>query len=351
MGWRRFLRLAFALVLAGLSTGLILLVWGNGITASGLALSCLMLSTALGAFVRRPAERRARLAWCVGVAGGCVGFLTFIASRLWTEPEPQSFRFVESGRRDAAPPWLSRLVDERETVLTGLRFSNLLGMIRGREMEHLDLLLRQSYSHDFEPWPNAALINALPTLPRHLEHLPSGGGRFPCLVFLHGFGGQLTGYLRVLEQAFGERYVIVAPFLDFTGAFWSERGKAAVNALVTKHLPPEVDRERIFLVGLSNGAIGTTAILQDPEMAPLFRGFVLVSGSGEVQTSKLLADVLMISGSEDQRFPLAYNEGIAEALRGSGAHVETLVLPADHFIWFSHSRLMSDAIEHWVSKR
>jgi hypothetical protein len=223
---RRLLQLGLALVLAGLSTGLILLVWGNGITASGLALSCLMLSTALGAFVSRPAEKRARLAWCAGVAGGSVCFLTFIASRLWTEPEPQSFRFVESGRRDAAPPWLSRLVDERETVLTGLRFSILLGMIRGREMEHLD-----------------------------------------------------------------------------------------------------------------------------PEMAPLFRGFVLVSGSGEVQTSKLVADVLMLAGSEDQRFRLAYNEGIAEALHGSGAHVETLVLPADHFIWFSHSRQMSDAIEHWVSKR
>jgi hypothetical protein len=137
--------------------------------------------------------------------------------------------------------------------------------------------------------------------------------------------------------------VIVAPFLDFTGAFWSERGKQAVRSLVTEHLPPAVDRERVFLVGLSNGAIGATAILQDPALARHFRGFILVSGSGQVRPSRLSADVLMIIGSEDERFPLAYNEGVAQALRESGAQVETSILSADHFVGWPSDELAGAA--------
>lgn len=246
---------------------------------------------------------------------------------------------------------LLALVDERETVLSGLQLSNLLGMIRGSEMEHLDELLRRAYSADFEPWPNAALINALPTLPRHLEHVPEGSTNRPCLVFLHGFGGQLTAYLRVLERALGDRYVIAAPFLDFTGGFWTPRGKAAVKALVSEHLPREVDRDRVFLIGLSNGAIGATAILQDPELAQYFRGFILVSGAGEVVRRELDAEVLMIMGSEDPRFPITYNDRIATILLESGARVETEVVAGDHFIWLSHSREMTDTVDRWVSRR
>jgi predicted esterase len=349
--WRLVARLIGGGVLSVLVPVLLLLVSANGMTASGLALMGLMAAIGVVAFVRRPVAKRLRLAWIGTVSLSTLGFVFFIVSRLYSRPEPQAFRFVEQGRRNAKPPWLSRIADERETVLTGLRFSNLLGMIRGPEVEHLDRLLRRAYSPEFEPWPNAAVINALPGLHRHLEHVPVGSTRRPCLVFLHGFGGQLTAYLQVLEQALGDRYVIVAPFLDFTGAFWTERGKQAVTTLVSKHLPPEVDRERVFLVGLSNGAIGTTALLQDPEIARYFRGFILVSGSGEVLRSELDADVLMIAGTEDQRFPVTYNEGVAAALRRSGARVESLSLPADHFIWLSHSRQMTDAIDGWASKR
>jgi predicted esterase len=348
--WLLIARLFGGCTLVTLFFVLVLAVSANGVTLSCLSLTGLLVAIGLIGFVKRPAMARWRALWWLAVAGCLVGVVAFIVVRLWSVPSPQAFRFVEGGRRDASPPWLSRIADERETVLMGLQVSNLFGMIRGREMEHLEILLERAYSPEFEPWPNAALINALPSLPRHLEHVPAGSSR-PCLVFLHGFGGQLTAYLRVLDLALGDRYVIVAPFLDFTGAFWTPRGKAAVRTLVAEHLPPEVDPERVFLVGLSNGAIGTTALMQDPDVARYFRGFILVSGSGEVVRHELQSDVLMIMGSEDPRFPLAYNQGVAERLRASGAQVETSILAADHFIWLSHSRQMTDAIDRWVSKR
>ncbi len=349
--WSTVVRLFCGCSSVALFLVLVLLVSANGVTSSAFALACWLVPMGLVAFGKRPSTSRQRSLLWFAVAAGGLGFVAFVAVRLWAAPSPQAFRFVERGQRETSPPWLSRVVRERETVLTGLRFSNLMGMIRGREMEHLKVLLERAYSPDFEPWPNAALINALPSLPRHLEHVPAGAGRRPCLVFLHGFGGQLSAYLDVLNRALGDRYVIVAPFLDFTGAFWTPPGKAAVRALVAEHLPPEVDRERVFLVGLSNGAIGTTALLQDDEIARHFRGFILVSGSGQVARKELRSDVLMIAGSEDPRFPLAYNQSVARALRQSGAQVETVILPADHFIWLSHSREMTAAIDRWASAR
>jgi predicted esterase len=328
---------------------LVVFAAANGVTTSTLALTALALAIGLICFVRLPAAGRGRAA-LLAVTTLCVlGILTFVGARLFAAPPPQSFRFVEEGRRDAPPPWISRLADERETVLVGLHLSNALGFVKGREKDHLEELLLSAYSAPWRPWPNAALIDSSPDSARHLEHVPTGIARLPCIVFLHGFGGQLTAYLRVLHQAFGSRFAIVAPFLDYTGAFWTPRGKAVVRTLVTRDLPPEVDRTRMFLVGLSNGAAGATAILQDPELSGRFRGFVLVSGVSEIGQPSLRANVLLIAGTKDDRFPLEYIKGAAEALRESGAQVQLEAFPADHFLWLSHAQEMTTTIDSWVS--
>lgn len=328
---------------------LVVFAAANGVTTSTLALAALVTAIGLTCFVRLPAAGRGRAAMLAVAALCATGILTFIGARLFAAPAHQSFRFVEDGRRDATPPWMSRLADERETVLTGLYFSNAVGLVEGREMDHLDDLLRSAYAAPWRPWPNAALIDSAPGAARHLEHVPAGMTQVPCIVFLHGFGGQLTAYLRVLHEAFGSRFAIVAPFLDYTGAFWTPRGKALVSDLVTAHLPPEVDRTRVFLVGLSNGAAGATAILQDPELSQRFRGFMLVSGFSEIARPSLRANVLLIAGTNDDRFPLQSIEGAAEQLRESGAHVKLEALPADHFLWLSHAREMTTTMDTWLS--
>ncbi|MDC3984591.1 alpha/beta hydrolase family protein [Polyangium jinanense] len=342
-------RMLGAIALVLLALVLILFVAANGVTTSTLALGALSVAIGLMTMVRPPPDGSRRVAWSTTTALCLIGVSTFVVARLLAVPPPQEFHFVEEGRRDASPPWLSRLADERETVLAGLYFSDVLGLIKGRERDHLDQLLRDAYAESSRPWPNAVLIESSSHASRHLEHVPRGGAAVPCIVFLHGFGGQLTAYVRVLHQAFGDRFVIVAPFLDYTGAFWTPRGKAVVSALVTKHLPPEVDRSRIFLVGLSNGATSATAILQDPELSRQFRGFVLVSGIGEVVQPNPGANVLLIAGTDDPRFPLDHIQSTAESLRGSGARVNVETFPADHFLWLSHAREMTAAIDDWLS--
>ncbi|CAN91349.1 MULTISPECIES: alpha/beta hydrolase family protein [Sorangium] len=342
-------RILGAIALVLLAAAQLLFVAANGVTASTLTLGALSVAICLTTMVRPPPDGARRVAWITTTALCLMGVSTFVVVRFRAVPPPQEFRFVDEGRRDASPPWLSRLADERETVLAGLYFSESLGFVKGRERDHLDQLLRNAYSESSRPWPNAVLVESSSHALRHLEHVPSSGTAVPCIVFLHGFGGQLTAYLRVLHQAFGDRFVIVAPFLDYTGAFWTPRGKSVVSALVTKHLPAEVDRARIFLIGLSNGAVGATAILQDPELAQQFRGFVLVSGIGEVVQPNLGANVLLIAGTKDTRFPLDDIQRTTETLRGSGVHVKIETFPADHFLWLSHAREMTTTIDGWLS--
>ncbi|MDC0744396.1 alpha/beta hydrolase family protein [Polyangium mundeleinium] len=340
-----------AISMVVLAPVLILFVAANGVTTSTLALGALLVAIGLMTMVRIPPRGSRRVALLTAAALCLVSVSIFVIARLCAVPPPQEFHFAENGRRNAPPPWPSRLVDERETVLTGLYFSDLLGLVKGPETEHLDQLLRNAYAASSPPWPNAVLIASSSDASRHLEHVPRGSTAVPCIVFLHGFGGQLTAYLRVLHQAFGDRFAIVAPFLDSTGAFWTPHGKAVVSALVTKHLPPEVDRSRVFLVGLSNGAVGATAILQDPDLSRHFRGFVLVSGIGEVAQPNAGANVLLMAGSDDARFPLHDIQSAAETLRGRVARVEMETFPADHFLWLSHAREMTTTMNHWLSSQ
>lgn len=313
-----------------------------GLKASSVALALLIVAIAFVTLPRSP--RRPQFIVAIACA---LCTLFFIASRLLAHAKPE-FQFVEQGRRDVSPPIASRIIDEGETVQAGLVATSAMRLIGGPEKDHLGRLLRDAYSTP--AWPNAVLIDSSADVPRHFEHIPANSTSVPCLVFLHGFGGQLTAYLRVLHHAFGDRYAIVAPFLDSGGAFWKPKGKAVVKAIVTKYLPAEVDKTRVYLIGLSNGAIGATAMMQDPESAPLFKGFILVSGRGEVTAPLPRAKALLISGAHDPRFPLDYVKEGAEKMRAAGAEVTFEVLPADHFLWLSHADPMTAAVEAWLSK-
>lgn len=336
----RILGVGASLLLAPI---LLFAIVANGITASSLALASLILAIGLVTLPRFP--RRAH----VVVAAVCLlCALSFIASRLFAHPNPE-FQFVEQGRRNVSPPTLSRIVDEKETVQAGLVLSSAMKLIAGPEKDHLGELLREAYL--YPAWPNAVLIDSSIDVSRHFEHVPANSTSVPCLVFLHGFGGQLTAYLRVLRHTFGSRFAIVAPFLDSNGEFWKPHGKAVVKAIVTKYLPPEVDRNRVFLIGLSNGAVGATAILQDPELAPAFKGFILVSGRGEMTAPMQNASALFITGTSDPRFPVEYVKKGAEAMQENGAEITFETLPAGHFLWLSHADQMTAVMDAWLSKQ
>ncbi|WP_437672101.1 alpha/beta hydrolase [Sorangium sp. So ce131] len=364
-GFRPGARCRVALALAGgaalvpLGGALLVFVGANGATLSALALASLPVLVVLLCFIApRVGRRRRRRVLRAALALFLVDAVYVGARLVRAAPGGPAVRYCEEGDCTRVPPLLARLVDEDETALAGLGFASMTGLIGGAEERALEALLRISYgelraSPRFEGSPNAALVGASSGQARALAWVPPGRPSAPCLVFLHGFGGQLSIYLSALVDAgLGDEFVIVAPFLDAGAQWWRPEGEAAVRDLVEHHLPPSADRGRVFLVGLSNGAIGAARLAQRGEVRRLFRGVILLSGAAEAQAADLAGlDVLVITGAEDPRFPLRGIEQDAASFRERGAAVELEVLAGDHFVLLSDKRAVAARMRTWLEPR
>jgi predicted esterase len=246
--------------------------------------------------------------------------------------------------------------DEGEAALAGLGLAGALGFIGGAERASLDALLRREYaalaaSPRFAGLPAAPLVRAAGHA-RYLQWIPPGRDRAPCLVFLHGFGGQLTVYLRsLIESGLGDDFVVLAPFFEASGRWWSAEGEAIVRDLVERRLPAAADPGQVYLVGLSNGAIGAARLLQRPGLRGLFRGGVLLSGSAAPAAAELRGlELLILAGSDDPRFPIEGVRRDAAELEARGAEVALEALPADHFLILSHAPALAASVRAWAAR-
>ena len=279
------LSLAGVLLAIGSAITAAIYLWANGLTAGTLVLSTLPLLGALAVLSGTRASMRRR-------ALGCA-LLLVVVDLAWTSariarPGGEGLRVcvdTECGGRGA---FWQRVPDEREAARAGLYVSRPSGVVGEREFRAFDVVLDAEYARLPDAWrglPNALLMRSSPSRIESHRWVPplAAGDKAPCIVFLHGFGGALTPYLRAMvESELGKRFVILAPALDNQGVWSSERGLAVVERLVSDQLPAEVDRERAYLVGLSNGSIGATAVLSRPELMARFKGAALISGVGAV---------------------------------------------------------------------
>jgi len=226
----------------------------------------------------------------------------------------------------ARGPWWARLVPERWGVWVAFRLVRGLGMLDGAEAA--------SYSKAFDDalarlpdLPVAGLLWSRPGTARRIVVEPEGDDLLPAVVFLHGFGGLSSAYLSVLVRSLG-RVVIVAPALDVFARWDSARGRAVVEETLQR-LPARVDRRRVVLVGLSNGAIFGA------RYAPAFSGAVLISGLGEPGEPR--GPLAVVSGPLDARIPPSVVRARVQALRAQGQQVDFQeVAGADHVLILTH---------------
>jgi len=316
------LRVSLLLAAAALLAPLTLYLLGNGITVSGLAFAGIPVSLCLLATSRR------RAAALVIAAQ-----LLFVLWRLVVVPrDVEGWRVCDSGVCGRGP-WLAYLAPEREAVLAGLELSRVTGAVEGDEYESFRQTFRAAYPPEVG-LPSAMLMVSTPGSVRSLVHLPPGKARAPCILFLHGFGGLLTPYVRVMaESALGREYVLAAPALDPIGDWSSERASEVLREAI-ETLPPEADRGELYLVGLSNGSI------YGARYAPRFRGTVLLSGVGDPSGGR----ALVISGTNDVRIPIDYVREFVATLPGT----ELRELPADHVMILSHARQWTELAAAWL---
>lgn len=352
----RSLLLSRALAVALASCALVLCVptifyvLGNGLGGGALALAGLPLSTLLGAALLWSPSLR------VGgvLAAVLVGEVLFAALRMGAVESGPPIAYALDGDTGVPPPLLSRLVREPESTRAGVALTRSLGFLDAPDAALLD---QASGAQDQalarmrkgSPGPNALLLRSDESHVQELLWLPEGDGPFPAIVFLHGWGGLLSTYLSALAGTeVGRRYAIVAPALDWQGAWWEDPGWGVVVRTLDT-LPPSIDRSRLFLVGLSNGATGATRLSTLPSLASRFLGTVLLVGVGWVEPGEDLSrPMLVLPGERDNRFPLELVQQTAEDLRARGLPVTCAPQPGDHFNLFTHTDTVAGAMLAWM---
>ena len=179
------------------------------------------------------------------------------------------------------------------------------------------------------------------------------GEKLPCLVFLHGLGGNTKACLWVLSRQ--TRSAVIAP--TFGIGNWEKPGSAEFVADVVREalatLP--LDPERVCLMGYSNGAMGVTrARVKEPG---LFKRLVYLSPiledellAAEAISSRSQSRILILHGGRDQRIPRNLVEGEAGSLKRIGFDVRLKIYDdEDHYLLFSQPDAVLGDVLEWAT--
>jgi predicted peptidase len=185
----------------------------------------------------------------------------------------------------------------------------------------------------------------------YLLFLPEGYGAdpqqtWPLILFLHGAGERgddlelvkKHGIAKVAEQREDFPFVVVSPQCP-QDTWWSayvEALTALLDEIVATHA---VDRDRLYLTGLSMGAYGTWHLAtMYPErfaaLVPICGGGPWFLGFPERVCVLREVPVWVFHGAKDDVVPLEESRKLVEALKACGGDVRFTVYPdAMHDAW------------------
>jgi predicted peptidase len=172
----------------------------------------------------------------------------------------------------------------------------------------------------------------------YLLYLPKSYDKekaWPLVLFLHGAGDKLArikrwGLAQRVEEK-GFPCIMVSP--QSPGRGWDPRSLGALlDDVAAKY---KVDRERIYVTGLSMGGFGTwTLAAAYPEK---FAAIVPICGGGNPADAKKLKGlpIWVFHGAKDRVVPAARSQAMVKALEAAGAKGVkfTLYPDAEHDSW------------------
>lgn len=176
----------------------------------------------------------------------------------------------------------------------------------------------------------------------YLLFLPEGyeksKERWPLMLFLHGAGESGTNLAKVkthgppklVETKPDFPFILVSP--QSQGRGWTPD---ALNALLDQVIREyRVDKDRVYLTGLSMGGYGTwTLAAAHPQK---FAAIVTICGGGNPADAPKLANlpVWVFHGAKDPTVPLQRSKEMVEAIQAAGGNVKFTVYPeAGHDSW------------------
>jgi len=162
---------------------------------------------------------------------------------------------------------------------------------------------------------------------------------WPLLLFLHGAGERGDNLDRVKIHgppkliAGGKEFPFIVVSPQCPGNQWWQPHEltALLDEIVEKY---KVDRDRVYVTGLSMGGFGTWSLAGfTPDR---FAALVPICGGGDALVARRLAhvSVWVFHGAKDPVVPLAASERIVEALKKAKCEVKFTVYPeAGHDSW------------------
>jgi dienelactone hydrolase len=186
---------------------------------------------------------------------------------------------------------------------------------------------------------------------RAQELRPPGNSRFPALVLMHGCHGvsesvrgwgrwfREHGYVALVVDSWGSRGLgeQCTPGEDLPN---TARLDDAVGALRWLHARPYVDRERVGIIGWSNGGVFSMAVVNGPTQErtrargveippPGFKAAVAVypGGCSSLIDQLSVRPLLILVGADDDWTPASECRALTERQRAKGAEVTLVVYP------------------------
>jgi predicted peptidase len=161
---------------------------------------------------------------------------------------------------------------------------------------------------------------------------------WPLVLFLHGAGEsgkdlnkvKTHGPPKIVEAKGPFPFILVSPQCPTRG--WNpDVLNALLDAVIKQY---RVDKNRVYLTGLSMGGYGTWALATaHPEK---FAAIAPICGGGDPADAKKLAKlpIWVFHGAKDPTVPIKRSEEMVEALNAAGAHPKFTVYPeAEHDSW------------------
>jgi dienelactone hydrolase len=202
-------------------------------------------------------------------------------------------------------------------------------------------------------FPNATPIT--PQVVTAWRTRPAGGGPFPAVVLLHGCHGVsastarwarwLTerGYVALVVDSFTTRGIADDCTPRSVELPPSARFDDAVGALRFLHTQPDVDRERVGVIGWSAGGVFAMSVVNGPSLerqgrrgvappAPGFRAAIGVYPGGcfSLIGEQVIRPLLVLVGDADDWTPAGVCAEMVAAMRARGAPAEIVVYPGAH---------------------
>lgn len=252
----------------------------------------------------------------------------------------------------SSPCLMSCLFDEQDVALFSTRVLSLIGWISPdeqaglldamytdyRDMADVQPIIPSPFMRTYLGQQRPGAFDAVviePTL-----HQPPQMG----VIFLHGFTGNFTMPCWLVAQAVdANQGVTVCPSVDWQGEWWTSDGETTLRATIEYLHQRGVNR--IYLAGLSNGAVGASELAY--QLTDAIAGLILISGASPNAIDSHLP-TLILAGSRDKRMPIDMMQAYAQRMGSQAAFVE---LQADHFMLAKNDQQIQSQIAAWLRQR